>query len=179
MGTLGGGNHFIELCLDESGSVWVMLHSGSRGIGNAIGNYFIELARQDMESAADPAARPRPGVLPGRQPALRRLRRGGGLGAGLRAAEPRGDDGHLVLAALERHCPPFPSPPKRSTATTTTSRAKQHYGATSGSPAKARFARARATWASSPAAWARRATSCAARATRKASTPARTAPAAG
>jgi len=49
MGTLGGGNHFIEVCLDESGGVWVMLHSGSRGIGNAIGTYFIELARRDAE----------------------------------------------------------------------------------------------------------------------------------
>ena len=49
VGTLGGGNHFIEVCLDESGRVWVMLHSGSRGIGNAIGHYFIELARRDME----------------------------------------------------------------------------------------------------------------------------------
>ena len=49
MGTLGGGNHFIEVCLDEAGSVWVMLHSGSRGIGNAIGHYFIELARREME----------------------------------------------------------------------------------------------------------------------------------
>jgi tRNA-splicing ligase RtcB len=49
MGTLGGGNHFIEVCLDESDRVWVMLHSGSRGIGNAIGSYFIELARGDME----------------------------------------------------------------------------------------------------------------------------------
>ena len=49
IGTLGGGNHFIEVCLDESGRVWVMLHSGSRGIGNAIGHYFIELARRDME----------------------------------------------------------------------------------------------------------------------------------
>lgn len=48
MGTLGGGNHFIEVCLDESNQVWVMLHSGSRGIGNAIASYFIELARQDM-----------------------------------------------------------------------------------------------------------------------------------
>jgi tRNA-splicing ligase RtcB len=47
MGTLGGGNHFIELCLDESGAAWVMLHSGSRGIGNAIGTYFIELAKRD------------------------------------------------------------------------------------------------------------------------------------
>ncbi|MEI6414603.1 MAG: RtcB family protein [Pseudomonadota bacterium] len=49
MGTLGGGNHFIEVCLDESSQVWVMLHSGSRGIGNVIGHYFIELARRDME----------------------------------------------------------------------------------------------------------------------------------
>jgi tRNA-splicing ligase RtcB (3'-phosphate/5'-hydroxy nucleic acid ligase) len=48
LGTLGGGNHFIEICLDEQGFVWVMLHSGSRGIGNAIGTYFIELARQEM-----------------------------------------------------------------------------------------------------------------------------------
>ncbi len=49
LGTLGGGNHFIELCLDESGQVWVMLHSGSRGIGNALASYFIDLARQDIE----------------------------------------------------------------------------------------------------------------------------------
>lgn len=48
MGTLGGGNHFIEVCLDEHAQVWVMLHSGSRGIGNAIATYFIELARNDM-----------------------------------------------------------------------------------------------------------------------------------
>jgi tRNA-splicing ligase RtcB len=47
-GSLGGGNHFIELCLDEAGALWVMLHSGSRGIGNAIGQYFIALAREDM-----------------------------------------------------------------------------------------------------------------------------------
>jgi tRNA-splicing ligase RtcB len=52
MGTLGGGNHFIEVCIDESDRVWVMLHSGSRGIGNAIGSYFIELARRDMERSA-------------------------------------------------------------------------------------------------------------------------------
>jgi tRNA-splicing ligase RtcB len=49
LGTLGGGNHFIEVCLDETHCVWVMLHSGSRGIGNAIGSYFIELARRDAE----------------------------------------------------------------------------------------------------------------------------------
>ena len=49
LGTLGGGNHFIEVCLDEANRVWVMLHSGSRGIGNAIGSYFIELAKRDAE----------------------------------------------------------------------------------------------------------------------------------
>jgi tRNA-splicing ligase RtcB (3'-phosphate/5'-hydroxy nucleic acid ligase) len=48
LGTLGGGNHFIEVCLDTDQTVWVMLHSGSRGIGNKIGQLFIELARQDM-----------------------------------------------------------------------------------------------------------------------------------
>lgn len=48
MGTLGTGNHFIELCLDEVDQVWVMLHSGSRGIGNSIGRYFIEKAKEDM-----------------------------------------------------------------------------------------------------------------------------------
>lgn len=49
LGTLGGGNHFIEICLDENQQVWVMLHSGSRGIGNTIGCYFIDLAKRDME----------------------------------------------------------------------------------------------------------------------------------
>lgn len=49
LGTLGGGNHFIEICLDESDAVWVMLHSGSRGTGNLIGTYFIELARRQLE----------------------------------------------------------------------------------------------------------------------------------
>lgn len=49
LGSLGGGNHFIELTLDENDNVWIMLHSGSRGIGNVIGRYFIELAQKDME----------------------------------------------------------------------------------------------------------------------------------
>ncbi|TVO65018.1 RtcB family protein [Denitromonas ohlonensis] len=48
LGTLGTGNHFIEVCLDEAGSVWFMLHSGSRGVGNAIGRHYIELAQADM-----------------------------------------------------------------------------------------------------------------------------------
>ena len=49
MGTLGSGNHFIEVCVDESQQVWVMLHSGSRGVGNMIGTHFIERAKRNME----------------------------------------------------------------------------------------------------------------------------------
>ena len=49
LASLGGGNHFIEICIDEADNVWVMLHSGSRGIGNVIGRYFISLAQKDMQ----------------------------------------------------------------------------------------------------------------------------------
>jgi len=49
IGTLGGGNHFIEVCLDEEQNVWVMLHSGSRGVGNRIGQFFIAEAKREME----------------------------------------------------------------------------------------------------------------------------------
>ncbi|XP_078371222.1 RNA-splicing ligase RtcB-like isoform X2 [Oculina patagonica] len=48
LGTLGTGNHFIEMCLDEEDRVWFMLHSGSRGPGNRIGTVYIELAKNDM-----------------------------------------------------------------------------------------------------------------------------------
>ena len=49
LGTLGTGNHFIELCLDESAQLWLVVHSGSRGIGNRIGSYFTKLARARMD----------------------------------------------------------------------------------------------------------------------------------
>ena len=50
LGTLGTGNHFVEICLDQADAVWVMLHSGSRGVGNAIGTHFIALAQADMRA---------------------------------------------------------------------------------------------------------------------------------
>ena len=50
LGTLGTGNHFIEVCLDEADRVWFMLHSGSRGVGNRVGSFFIELAKKDMRT---------------------------------------------------------------------------------------------------------------------------------
>lgn len=46
IGTLGGGNHFIEICLDSEDRVWIMLHSGSRGIGNQIGQVAIDMAKK-------------------------------------------------------------------------------------------------------------------------------------
>jgi len=51
LGTLGTGNHFIELCLDEAGRVWILLHSGSRGVGNRIGTDYIEVAREEALAA--------------------------------------------------------------------------------------------------------------------------------
>lgn len=49
LGTLGGGNHFIEVCLDEEDTVWLTVHSGSRGIGNKIGNFYIAKAQELMK----------------------------------------------------------------------------------------------------------------------------------
>ena len=49
LGTLGGGNHFVEICLDTEDCVWFMIHSGSRGVGNLIGRIFIEKAQKDMQ----------------------------------------------------------------------------------------------------------------------------------
>jgi tRNA-splicing ligase RtcB len=46
LGTLGGGNHFVEVCLDENDAVWLTLHSGSRGVGNRIGNHYIRRAQE-------------------------------------------------------------------------------------------------------------------------------------
>ena len=55
LGTLGSGNHFVEVCLDEAGAVWVVLHSGSRGIGNAIAEIFIEVAKSENEEELEDA----------------------------------------------------------------------------------------------------------------------------
>jgi tRNA-splicing ligase RtcB len=106
MGTLGGGNHFIEVCLDEARQAWLMLHSGSRGIGNAMGTYFIELARRDAER--------REQRLPDRD--LAYFEEGAGhfddyveaVGwAQDYAAANRDAMAEIVLGAMRRHLPPF------------------------------------------------------------------------
>jgi tRNA-splicing ligase RtcB len=147
LGSLGGGNHFIEVCLDEEQRVWVMLHSGSRGIGNVIGRHFIERARREMERSDT--------QLPDRDLAW--------LNEGSKSFEQYVDAVHWAqdyAMANRREM----MRAKRSIATTTTWRASITSAPTSWSRARAPSARAWATWASSPAAWARSRSSCAARA---------------
>ena len=88
-GSLGGGNHFIELCIDEAGELWIMLHSGSRGIGNVIGTYFVELAREDMRTHFINLPDRDLAYFPEGTCAFRRLRKSRRLGARLRARQPR------------------------------------------------------------------------------------------
>ena len=106
LGTLGGGNHFIEICLDEEDRVWAMLHSGSRGPGNRIGTHFIHLARREMER--DQVR------LPDKNLAF--LREGSDLFDGYVEALDWAQRYarinrelmlQAVLAALRRHAPPF------------------------------------------------------------------------
>lgn len=60
LGSLGGGNHFVEVCLDEEDQVWAMLHSGSRGVGNRIGQQFIRAAKEDVEKSHQQSRLPDP-----------------------------------------------------------------------------------------------------------------------
>ncbi len=106
LGTLGGGNHFIEICLDEADRVWVMLHSGSRGIGNRIGQYFIGKAKDEI-AGTDVRLADRD---------LAFLTEGTGLFADYwyalswaqdYAARNRQEMLDIVLQALQKHLPPF------------------------------------------------------------------------
>jgi tRNA-splicing ligase RtcB len=113
LGTLGSGNHFIEVCLDEAERVWFMLHSGSRGVGNAIGSTFIALAQADMRQHL--------ANLPDRD--LAYLEEGSrhfadyleavGWAQEYARCNRAGDDGQLVAAARRVIGKPFASTPKR------------------------------------------------------------------
>jgi len=175
MGSLGGGNHFIELCLDESEHLWVMLHSGSRGIGNCIGQYFIAAAREAMMKADV--------HLPDRD--LAWLAEGSKSFADYVEAvgwaqdyafANRGEMLELILEALHRHLPAFEVSARRSTAITTTCGRKSTSASASTSPARAPSAHAQVSSASSRAAWERAPISSAAKATPSPSSPAPTGP---
>lgn len=108
MGTLGTGNHFIEVCLDEANNVWIVLHSGSRGAGNRIGTYFIDRAKREMEKYHID------GYLPDKN--LSYLVEGTELFDDyMEAVEWAQEFAHMnrhsmmnsTLAAMQMHCPPF------------------------------------------------------------------------
>jgi hypothetical protein len=158
LGTLGGGNHFIEVCLDEAGTVWVMLHSGSRGIGNRIGQHFIELARNEM-SRLDR-------TLPDRNLAY------------FTEGTARYDDYVEAMTWAQDYAAENRRAMRRarssgvrwrSTAITTTARRSGTSAKTCSSPARARCAPGAASSGSSRDRWARARTSCAASARRTAS----------
>ena len=175
IGTLGGGNHFIEVCLDESDRVWVMLHSGSRGIGNGIGRYFIALARE----RCSPSTRScRTGTSLGcaraRSRSISTSRRSVGRRTMHRRTAPRCS--RSCSKRYGRPCRRSRSPSTRSTAITTTWPASDTSARRSTSLERARFGPGPASSGSFRARWARGPTSCAARAARRASTRAPTAP---
>ena len=129
LGTLGTGNHFIELCLDEADRVWVMLHSGSRGIGNRIGSYFIEQAKRELERSGVELPDPDLAWLPESSALFAEYVAAVGwaqdYAAANRAAMLRATTG-AVERALGRRSPRATR--RRSPATTTTWRASAHFG---------------------------------------------------
>ena len=93
LGSLGSGNHFIEVCADETDAVWLFLHSGSRGVGNKIAQHHIKVAQESHGQAVDHPAGPGPRLPGGGHAGVHPVHQGAALGTALRPAEPRGDDG--------------------------------------------------------------------------------------
>lgn len=104
IGTLGSGNHFIELCIDENDDVWVMLHSGSRGIGNMIGSLYIERAKRHMEQYFISLPDGDLAYLPEDTEDFNHYVEAVGWAQGY-AMENRRQMMNVVLAALKRHIP--------------------------------------------------------------------------
>ena len=117
LGTLGSGNHFIEVTVDEDGFVWLFLHSGSRGVGNRIASHHIKIAQEAMRrwwiTLPDPDLAY---LVEGTDEFWRYIRRAA-VGPGVRPPQPRGDDGprHRLLRGVARPDPgavPGPVPPQ-------------------------------------------------------------------
>ena len=155
LGSLGGGNHFLELCQDEDGLVWLLLHSGSRGAGNLIASHHIAIARELGQRLGIPSARDL-WVLPLDRPEGRDYLRDM-LWAQDYAMENR-QRMRWAFVELFRDLLKARRPSARR----------------SGSTARGRRSRARASSGSSPARWRPGRTSCAGWATRSPSPPART-----
>ena len=137
-GTLGSGNHFIEVSIDENDQVWLFLHSGQPGRGQQAGHEVDQGRSAAVQEALDQPARPRPG-LPGRgRRRILGLPGGAALGAALRRPQPRGDDGPRrgrvrAVGGRQRR-----AGRARSTATTTTPPGSATWAGTCGCPARGR-----------------------------------------
>ena len=84
-GTLGSGNHFLEVCVDERDRVWLLLHSGSRGVGNVLAQKHIAAGPGTRVHAGGPPGGPRARVADRGHTGVRRVRPRHAVGAGLRA----------------------------------------------------------------------------------------------
>jgi hypothetical protein len=91
LGSLGGGNHFVEICLDAEGAVWIMLHSGSRNVGKTIGESAMYMAKKVAERVDRRLPHRDPRVARRGNAGVRGVRGGSRLGAGVRVAQPRPD----------------------------------------------------------------------------------------
>ena len=146
LGTLGSGNHFVEICKDERDLVWAVLHSGSRGVGNELAR--AHRRRQAALPGAAPCGRRQgPRLLPRHRSRVRALRRGHAVGPAVRVPQPRADDGRGAGRAAARRSVGRSSSASASTATTTTPSARFTTVGPCGSPARARSAPGSATGA--------------------------------
>ena len=140
LGTLGGGNHFIEVALDDEDAVWMFLHSGSRGVGHKIAMHHINVAQGAVRETWWFAATHRSRLLEEGTAEFDDYIDAIRWGPGVRAGEPRGDDGPIrrLLRKLDAGRPGGRRRRTGSTATTTIPGQSGTAVATSGSPARAR-----------------------------------------
>lgn len=176
LGSLGGGNHFIELCLDESQQVWIMLHSGSRGIGNRIGMHFIALAKREMEHWMIQLPDQNLAYLPEGSRHFDDYVEAVGWAQDY-AMENRRQMMRLILDVLRRQLPPFEATAEAIDCHHNYVAREHHFGEhVYLTPARARSGRGWAIWGSFPEAWVRAPTSCAGWVTPCPSAPARMGP---
>jgi tRNA-splicing ligase RtcB len=170
LGTLGTGNHFIELCLDQEARVWVMLHSGSRGVGNAIGTFFIELAKQDMRKWHINLPDQDLAYFPEGTDHFDDYVEAVGWAQDFAALNRRMMMVNVIAALRKQISKPFEAELEAVNCHHNYVTRENHFGENVLVTRKGRCVRPRALWASFRARWGRRALSCAGWATRRAST---------
>jgi tRNA-splicing ligase RtcB len=170
LGTLGTGNHFIELCLDQEARVWVMLHSGSRGVGNAIGTFFIELAKQDMRKWHINLPDQDLAYFPEGTDHFDDYVEAVGWAQDFAALNRRMMMANVIAALRGQIAKPFEAEMEAVNCHHNYVARENHFGENVLVTRKGRCVRPRALWGSSRARWGRRASSCAGWAIRRALT---------